>query len=227
GEYRLVEGAGRNATRVCRRVRGAQNARGQSHVGANHLAERVDAGIGIPGDGDGRGRRRRQGRQLARSGQPRERAPNVLAQGMTIDARAFLRHDHVTHPWDSHRLPPPLRPAPGASALLWIRATRMPRPPRRGCGHVGRASVTGSTLPAKTVRPPQCERAAGASAPTAPRQAPRAGLEPATNRLHRVPPFPTGVDYLITMDLAACRWRALEGRLFFRHSLVSAPSSRP
>jgi len=34
------------------------------------------------------------------------------------------------------------------------------------------------------------------------------------------------VDYLITVDLAACRWRALEGSLFFRHSLVSAPSSR-
>ena len=30
-------------------------------------------------------------------------------------------------------------------------------------------------------------------------QAPRAGLEPATNRLHRIPPFPAGVDYLITM----------------------------
>ena len=58
-------------------------------------------------------------------------------------------------------------------------------------------------------------------------QAPRAGLEPATNRLHRVPPFPTGVDYLITVGLAACRWRALVGRLFFRHSLVSAPSLRP
>jgi hypothetical protein len=29
--------------------------------------------------------------------------------------------------------------------------------------------------------------------------APRAGLEPATNRLHLVPPFPTGVDYLITV----------------------------
>jgi len=57
-------------------------------------------------------------------------------------------------------------------------------------------------------------------------QAPRAGLEPATNRLHRVPPFPTGVDYLITLGLAACRWRALEGSLFFRHSLVSAPSPR-
>ena len=59
-------------------------------------------------------------------------------------------------------------------------------------------------------------------------QAPRAGFEPATNRLHLVPPFPTGVDYLITMDRgAACRWRALVGRLFFRHSLVSAPSLRP
>ncbi len=32
-----------------------------------------------------------------------------------------------------------------------------------------------------------------------PSEAPRAGLEPATNRLHRLPPFPTGVDYLITV----------------------------
>src|SRR5207237_6128732 len=42
-----------------------------------------------------------------------------------------------------------------------------------------------------------------------------------------VPPFPTGVDYLITVGRAACRWRALVGGLFFRHSLVSAPSLRP
>src|SRR5947208_6332946 len=42
------------------------------------------------------------------------------------------------------------------------------------------------------------------------------------------PPFPAGVDYLITLGCrAACRWRALVGRLFFRHSLVSAPSLRP
>src|SRR5438105_14403912 len=41
-----------------------------------------------------------------------------------------------------------------------------------------------------------------------------------------VPPFPTGVDYLITVGRAACRWRALVGRLSFRHSLVSAPSLR-
>src|SRR5215470_13059255 len=58
-------------------------------------------------------------------------------------------------------------------------------------------------------------------------QAPRAGFEPATNRLHRVPPFPTGVDYLITVGREACRWRALVGSLSFRHSLVSAPSLRP
>jgi hypothetical protein len=38
--------------------------------------------------------------------------------------------------------------------------------------------------------------------PVARFEAPRAGLEPATNRLHRVPPFPTGVDYLITVSRA-------------------------
>ena len=85
-------------------------------------------------------------------------------------------------------------------------------------------SVTSSTPAAKSARPKR--RSRRSIAPTASLEAPRAGLEPATNRLHRVPPFPTGVDYLITMDLAACRWRALEGSLFFRHSLVSAPSSR-
>src|SRR5438045_7627672 len=42
-----------------------------------------------------------------------------------------------------------------------------------------------------------------------------------------VPPFPTGVDYLIAVGRTACRRRALVGRLFFRHSLVSAPSLRP
>src|SRR6185312_6849754 len=57
--------------------------------------------------------------------------------------------------------------------------------------------------------------------------APRAGFEPATNRLHRIPPFPTGVDYLFTVGRPTCRWRALVGRLFFRHSLVSAASLRP
>src|SRR2546428_12808453 len=42
-----------------------------------------------------------------------------------------------------------------------------------------------------------------------------------------VPPFPTGVDYLIAVGRTACRRRPLVGRLFFRHSLVSAPSLRP
>src|SRR6266571_1269022 len=42
-----------------------------------------------------------------------------------------------------------------------------------------------------------------------------------------VPPFPTGVDYLIAVGRTACRRRALVGRLFFRHSQVSAPSLRP
>src|SRR5436309_11351756 len=70
-------------------------------------------------------------------------------------------------------------------------------------------------------RPPESPPAASHD------QAPRAGFEPATNRLHLVPPFPMGVDYLITMGREAGRWRALVGRLFFRHSLVSAPSLRP
>ena len=34
------------------------------------------------------------------------------------------------------------------------------------------------------------------------REAPRAGLEPATIRLHVLPPFPAGVDYLITLSPA-------------------------
>src|SRR5439155_17557968 len=76
-------------------------------------------------------------------------------------------------------------------------------------------------------RLPTIERAAGGISGGPRSQAPRAGLEPATNRLHRVPPFPTGVDYLITVGRAACRWRALGGSLSFRHSLVSAPSLRP
>src|SRR5205823_12416781 len=42
-----------------------------------------------------------------------------------------------------------------------------------------------------------------------------------------VPPFPTGVDYLIAVGRTARRRRALVGRIPFRHSLVSAPSRRP
>src|SRR5881296_1050032 len=132
--------------------------------------------------------------------------------GLAAAARARLRRPRLPRgrPRGRHLQPPD---APGRRVRAAAR-----------CPDGGRGGDRSATAPTslKTSRPPE-------SPPTASLGSGSPGRTRTSDQsVTPGPPFPAGVDYLITLGWrAACRWRALVGRLFFRHSLVSAPSLRP